>query len=1420
MPILTMKKRVTIVVLALIVALASVGGLLGVFSFASESYTDISTASQLKSMSSSGNYRLTANIVLNDGTTLSDFSGKLDGNGKTISGITAPLFESVSGSVTNLTVTGSIDISGKTLVGALANTLSAGAVIDGCTVNVTMNGTRPSAAMVVGGIVGKAEASSEIKNSANRGNITVTGAYNAENENAMGGIVGFLSNGAKVEYSANYGVIYANGNGNTADFKGAVGGIVGRSAGETYITGCLNAGTVKAVSSKLCIGGILGRTETDNSANPNITYCANTGAVEKTSDIGERAAGIASYVRGGNVKYNYNTGKISSDNSDVCGIIGYYNGSGATLYVQYNYNAGELSSSQGKYAIMRVNGMGNLKPAANYFISTYSACNEGLASTVSCTNAADLTSKVIAACDSFCSDMSGSASVNSGYPIQTWQCDHSFDTENDADLGIICSNCNKVIAENDCSHTFGSWTVAEEAKENEDGLKTRTCTKCGAVDKEVIPATTSFTPVNVVYSISSSAQLIWVVNNLNSGNVPADASIKLTANIDVASKLATVTVTFTGELDGNSKTVSGISNTLFKQFNGTVKNLTIKGDIDVSASTVDHDTARKAASFALSSEGASFENLISYVNIKTNENDLNAGGIVGYAKTTNTFIGCKYLGEYTVAWAGDGAGIGGIVGWSNAGGGATTFNECEFGGKITVTNGASGKEAYIGGILGNCTNASVIIKRCVNNGTILSEIKNGTDFVGGIVGINKNSGTVISSSVNKGSVTGVKNAGGIIGGITTATKISACANYAKVTASACGAIAGTSNSNTLTISSSADFSKNSLKLCPSSFTNENSYEQSKINSTPKTITFGGVKYDRYNIGFVENETGIMVETMSTSEKFTPYITLKEENGKGSVRFLILSKPSIISNTSVTVKMTFKDADGKTVKSLSKKLALENSDFELYSAVLAGGEKFFAAEGNAFFGCIINDIPANAWNSVELTITDTTTGSNVMTPSVFDLDTLKGTIEMLPDLSTLGNVSASIYNCGPGLVSDEHSTTDEDSYMAVISATTAAKLKTYLTNLESSGYEFISKTTVDGDDYYTYKKYGTLFYFYHNTRTRTTRVIADNSSDQLSEICYEDKTANGEVVFYQYSINYTNADKAGYDPVTYSEPNAVINCGMLYVIKLADNKLIVVDGGHENQSTVKSREGFMKFLREITGKGEDEKVDIAMWYFTHAHGDHVRFARDVLLQFRKEINLDSITYNFPSYQVLSGGYDSNTFLLKQTINNYYKDVKFHKLHTGEVLNFPGVTMDVVFTHEDLVTNAGTASVGDFNSTSTVLKINIGGETIMLLGDISGQAESTIVAMHKPAYLKSDIVQATHHCFNYLDSLYPLIAAEIAIFPQSKYNCANTQNDGGNLGKYQSIMKYATEEYFAHKYTYAFVVKNGKFVATALPRYDAE
>ncbi len=427
--------------------------------------------------------------------------------------------------------------------------------------------------------------------------------------------------------------------------------------------------------------------------------------------------------------------------------------------------------------------------------------------------------------------------------------------------------------------------------------------------------------------------------------------------------------------------------------------------------------------------------------------------------------------------------------------------------------------------------------------------------------------------------------------------------------------------------------------------------------------------------------------------------------------------------------------------------------------------------------------------------------------------------MMPDLSVLGKVSAATYNAGPGLANDSASVTLEDALMKVITNTTAKRLAAYTQTLEKEGYKPLNRNTLDGDTYYTYEKDGTLFYLYHTSHVGETRVIVDNCSDPLSKLANAYTPKAGDTAeLYQYSLNYDLANHEGYDPVVYTEKGSA-NCGMCYIIKLPDNSVIMVDGAIKQQSTEKSRAGLVNFLKEITHTPKGGKVKVAMWYFTHAHDDHLRMAADILDEYSDEIDLVSVAHNFTSYHQVRGGYDDDTFFLKDVINARYPNVLFHKLHTGEVFTMAGVKIEVVYTHEDATTAEAASEVEDYNSASTVLKITMDGQKIMMLGDISELAESVIAAMHSTGYMRSDAVQATHHCFNYLYVLYPMINAKIALFPQSMFNLKDPGNCASNLYKYRLVMEYADEEYFAHKYTYKFTVVNGKLTAKALPRYDA-
>ena len=901
-----------------------------------------------------------------------------------------------------------------------------------------------------------------------------------------------------------------------------------------------------------------------------------------------------------------------------------------------------------------------------------------------------------------------------------------------------------------------------------------------------------------VLKVENAEQLISLFENPST--LPASGTIRLMNDIDVDGKLVTLQKKFIGVIEGNGKTISGLTAPIFKQFCGTVSDLTLRGTINAA------DASDRAASFALNVADATFTNLVSYVDITVKGANLYAGGLVGYAEGKNSFVGCEYHGEIKAEWTENAAAVGGIVGYVNPNGKKNVFEDDFFGGKLTVSGGVANKNIAVGGILGQCAQGAVSLTNCASVGAITSTVTTGVDYAGGILGINDSVQTSVEYCANKSNITAVKNAGGIFGGITVASKVMNCTNFGEIVAAMAGEFCGNGKGVNLSCFSSYDFSKANNKLCGTDFTSNSCYASDAV-TLEKTFTLGTIEYETYNVCTVEKATGLLIQPLKTHKMFEAFVSIREDGDKQALRFVVLTNMTCTS-TSVTVSVKFKDYGENVIKSYTGKLGGADSDLTAYAAVTAGGENYFATEGCAIFGCVITDVPIGAWNEAELTIVDTASGAVYLEPVKLDGYKEHLTMDSLPDLSVMGTVSG-VYNCGPGLASDKEGVTEEDSYMTVVSSTTKEKFEAYVKALPDAGFSFISKTTLDGDDYYTYSRYGALLYLYYNERVAEARVITDNSSDSLAKINYDYTPKAGEQAqFYQYSINYSGHDKEGYDPVIYSE-GGLMDCGMFYMMKTSDNKIIMIDGGHSGQLSANAKKYLMNYMHEITGTPANEKITIAAWYITHAHGDHVAVARDFLNSYYNQINLESVIYNFPLYGVVDG-YDDNTFGLKDAIRNHFPNTLYHKLHTGEVVNFGDIRMEVVYTHEDAVSNKGKTELSEFNSSSTVLKVVIDNKSIMMLGDVYHMGANTMLKMHSKDYLKSDVLQVAHHGYNDMANLYKVIGAQIALFPN-----AMTAKDGST---YKTVMAFAKEAYFAHKWTYRLTVENGAIKITEVKRYD--
>ena len=398
----------------------------------------------------------------------------------------------------------------------------------------------------------------------------------------------------------------------------------------------------------------------------------------------------------------------------------------------------------------------------------------------------------------------------------------------------------------------------------------------------------------------------------------------------------------------------------------------------------------------------------------------------------------------------------------------------------------------------------------------------------------------------------------------------------------------------------------------------------------------------------------------------------------------------------------------------------------------------------------------------------------------------------------GSLAKGIYYSGAGLSDDTQAEADECSRMHLLKDVTAKEFDAYVTDLQAAGYTLAMENTIGKNKYANLTKDGIGYYIGFTYNTNEMRVSEDRAGVSVAEFAYDIK-GEGQTQIYQFVLPEDNL-------------------GMCYIIRLSDNRLVLVDGSHFKAAFQAAVDDLMNFLHKITNTKAGEKVKIAAWWLTHAHDDHVTLAGKLLEYYRKEIELERVMYNFPSYQVKSNGYDMVPVYTKAVIRRYHPNVKFLKLHTGQTFALSDVKVEVLYTHEDVVVYShyeaaavlGTKvplEITDFNSTSSVVRFTIDGKTFLLLGDISHDAENTMVRHQEPSVWKSDMVQAAHHCYNYLNTLYPLIAAPIVLMPNSVKACHRSEN----LPRLASILRHVKNDqiYYETEGTYGFAVVDGEF-----------
>ena len=345
-----------------------------------------------------------ASSIAADWTPIEGFTGLLRGNGKTISGLTKPLFDDLQCTVTNLTVNSTLVIT-TTRGGVFANTMSAGKIVN-CVAHGSITYQRKSSVPHVGGFIGSLTATTEgleITGCTNYCNIVIAGDTEGKTDANLyfGGIAGHVKS-VVISNCENYGSITFNAikGSDTARYLNA-GGIVGGNTGNpaTFID-CTNYGTITISKDPACsisyvraagiigvtnvasvghnltnngdfsfyaaprywCGGIIGHSQSGASTDlANFSNCVNTGSITMSNAgsgvcyIGgclgcieaNASRVIKDFHNRGNIILNETRASVVSRRMFVGGVIGYVNTGTA---ISYCSNEGNVIAPYYKYS--------------------------------------------------------------------------------------------------------------------------------------------------------------------------------------------------------------------------------------------------------------------------------------------------------------------------------------------------------------------------------------------------------------------------------------------------------------------------------------------------------------------------------------------------------------------------------------------------------------------------------------------------------------------------------------------------------------------------------------------------------------------------------------------------------------------------------------------------------------------------------------------------------------------------------------------------------------------------------------------------------------------------------------------------------------------------------------------------------------
>ena len=335
---------------------------------------------------------------------------------------------------------------------------------------------------------------------------------------------------------------------------------------------------------------------------------------------------------------------------------------------------------------------------------------------------------------------------------------------------------------------------------------------------------------------------------------------------------------------------------------------------------------------------------------------------------------------------------------------------------------------------------------------------------------------------------------------------------------------------------------------------------------------------------------------------------------------------------------------------------------------------------------------------------------------------------------------------------------------------------YVKKLESQGYKRYMKNEMVGNKYATYlsEDGNVMLHVYYVKYEKAIRIVVGSAVDQQKLPAQ----VNG-------APKYTKITESKITQMTLDYASG--SFGMCYIVTLEDGSFIIFDGGGRQGVTDHVR--LYNLLNKLNER-PDRKIVIAAWILTHSHQDHYMVFYNFCKAYGNRVTIEQHISNVPDTVIRhnsgnpGGHMEDGTFDEARQAAGGFELVK---PYTGMQFWIRNAEIDVLYTYEAYYPQKLTI----FNNSTMVLRMTIGGQTIMWLGDIQHEGSDVICDMYG-AYIRSDIVQVAHHGgTGATKELYGLVNPAIAFWP-AEYASYAQQTAGTSENRIHIIDYYLAKQ----------------------------